>query len=465
MSPVGRITCSTKTPSVRASSQGPGRRRDEHRRRPHLVPLLELQGPVVDAGGQAEAVLGERGFALVVAEVHAADLGYGDVALVHDEERVLGQILEKRRRRLAGAASGQVARVVFDAGAGAGRLDHLEIEGGALLEPLRLQELARLVELLQVQLQILADEPRRLLQRGLGRHVVAVGVDLDRLQGSCLGAGQGIELDDALDLVAEEGDAPAPVLEVRGEELDHVAAHAEGAAVEVGVVAAILQLDELLQEEVAVEHLAEAQGDRHLRIGLDRADAVDAGDRGHDDDVVALQERARRRVAHAVDLLVDGRLLLDIGVRARHVGLGLVVVVVGDEVLDRALGKEALHLAVELGRERLVGGEDEGRALQVLDHVRHAEGLARAGDAEQHLVLLALAQALREGCDRLGLVAGGLVVRADSERPRGLEALLLERRAGEALVGGEVGHGLIIWAGAGAKRGVPRDWRAAAALP
>ncbi len=112
--------------------------------------------------------------------------------------------------------------------------------------------------------------------------------------------------------------------------------------------------------------------------------------RGDDDDVVALQQRARGGVAHAVDLLVHRRFLLDVGVGARHVGFGLVVVVVGDEVLDRVVGEEALELAVELGRQRLVGRQDQRRALGALDHLRHGEGLARAGDAEQHLVALEL---------------------------------------------------------------------------
>ena len=72
--------------------------------------------------------------------------------------------------------------------------------------------------------------------------------------------------------------------------------------------------------------LLEREG--HRRIGLDRADAVDARHRGDDDDVVALEQRARRRVAHAVDLLVDRGFLLDIGVGARDVGFRLVVVVI-----------------------------------------------------------------------------------------------------------------------------------------
>jgi len=44
-------------------------------------------------------------------------------------------------------------------------------------------------------------------------------------------------------------------------------------------------------------------------------------------------------VSEPLDLLVDRRVLLDVGVGLRDVGLGLVVVVVGDEVLDRVLGK------------------------------------------------------------------------------------------------------------------------------
>jgi hypothetical protein len=69
-------------------------------------------------------------------------------------------------------------------------------------------------------------------------------------------------------------------------------------------------------------------------------------------------------VAHAVDLLVDRGFLLDIGVGARDIGLGLVVVVIGDEILDRVVGEEALELAVELRRQRLVGREDQRRALR-----------------------------------------------------------------------------------------------------
>ena len=64
------------------------------------------------------------------------------MALVDEDERVVGHVFEQRRRRLAGLAAGEIARIVLDAGAGAGRLHHLEVEQRALLEPLRLEQAA-----------------------------------------------------------------------------------------------------------------------------------------------------------------------------------------------------------------------------------------------------------------------------------------------------------------------------------
>ena len=184
---------------------GAGRRRDEHGLRPHRLPLLELERPVVDAGRQPEAELGERRLALKVAAIHAAELRHRDVALVDDQERVVGDVLEQGRRRLARAAAGQVARVVLDAGAGAGGDHHLEIGHGALLDALGLEQAAGGVKLGEPLLQLELDLLRRLGERGLGDHVVAVGVELDLVQRVGALAGQRIELHDALDLVAEHG--------------------------------------------------------------------------------------------------------------------------------------------------------------------------------------------------------------------------------------------------------------------
>jgi hypothetical protein len=84
----------------------------------------------------------------------------------------------------------------------------------------------------------------------------------------------------------------------------------------------------------------------------------------------------------------------------------LVVVVVGDEVLDGVVGEQLLELIGELGREGLVGGHDQGRPVQALDHPGHRAGLARAGHAEQGGGLLAALQGLGQAVDGRRLVTG-----------------------------------------------------------
>ena len=81
------------------------------------------------------------------------------------------------------------------------------------------------------------------------------------------------------------------------EDFDDVAADAESTAREVDVVALVEHGDELGEEVVAVELLALADGE-HLKEVLGRAETVDAGDTGDDEDVAAGEERTtveRRR--------------------------------------------------------------------------------------------------------------------------------------------------------------------------
>ena len=67
MRPVGRMTCSAKTPPACSISQRAGGGGDVDGLRAHGVPLLEAERAVVHAGGQAEAVFGERRLAAEVA--------------------------------------------------------------------------------------------------------------------------------------------------------------------------------------------------------------------------------------------------------------------------------------------------------------------------------------------------------------------------------------------------------------
>ncbi len=147
-------------------------------------------------------------------------------------------------------------------------------------------------------------------------------------------ARQRIEFGERFDLVAEEGDAPGAVFIMGGKDFDRYRRAREKRRAKNRRRALVLQRDEIGDQLALVDLFAELHGKGHGRIGLDRADAVDAGDRGDDDHVVAFEQRARRGVAHPVDLLVDRGFLLDIGVGARHIGFRLVIIVIGDEIFD-----------------------------------------------------------------------------------------------------------------------------------
>ena len=146
-------------------------------------------------------------------------------------------------------------------------------------------------------------------------------------------------------------------------------------------------------------------GDEALVL-LRGAESEDAGDGGDYQRVPPGQQRSRGRVPELVQFVVDVRILLDVGVGARDVGLRLVVVVVADEVLDGVVREELLELGCELGGEGLVVCEHQGGPLDALDDARHREGLAAARDAEQGLVSQPVVDTVDHTIYGLRLVAG-----------------------------------------------------------
>ena len=165
----------------------------------------------------------------------------------------------------------------------------------------------------------------------------------------------------------------------------------------------------LRSTQVAVVLLADLEDQHALAPLLRRAEPVDAGDGGDDDHVAPGEERRGRGEPQPGDVVVLRRVLLDVEVGLRDVRLGLVVVVVGDEVLDGVLGEELAELVAELRGERLVVRDHERRALDLLDHPGHRRRLAGPGRAEQRLTAVRRARGLGELRDRLRLVAGRAV--------------------------------------------------------
>ena len=273
-------------------------------------------------------------------------------------------------------------RVVFDPLAKAHLIEHLEVEARALLEALGFEKLSFFEKFRATLLQFDLDRFDCAQDFFARRHVVARRVDDEAVHLLFDPPGERIKEKNRVDFVVKELH-PHGALGVFGrEDVDRVAPHAEGSAHELGVGAAVLHANELRDELPLRAGVSAPENAAHFRVAFGRADAVDGGNRRHDDRVAALENRLCRRETHLLDVLVHRRVLFDEEVARGHVGLGLIEVVVGDEVLDGVLREELAHFRIGLRGERLVRREDDGGHARSGDDVGHRIGLPRPRHAE-----------------------------------------------------------------------------------
>ncbi len=101
---------------------------------------------------------------------------------------------------------------------------------------------------------------------------------------------------------------------VRRDHFQNVAADTERPTVKVHIAALVLDVHKLGDDRVHADTLADLNGDDQTGIIFRRTEAVDTGYGGDDDDIPARQEGMGSRVPEFVDVVVDGRILFDIGI-------------------------------------------------------------------------------------------------------------------------------------------------------
>ena len=372
------------------------------------------EGPVVEGGGEAEAEFYQVAFAGHVPFEHGADLGDGDVGFVDDGEEVVGEIVEEGGGGAAGGSAVEVAGVVFDTGAEADLFDHFEIVFGAHAKSLGFEEFSPVFEVFDAVGEFGFDVAGGAVHALRGGHIVGGREDADGVGLTDDVAGEGVDVVEGVDFVAEEFD-PDSGFFVGGDDVDGVAFHPEGAAGEPDVVAFVLDIDEKPEEMIPVDFVTNVQENRAVQVGLGVAEPVDAGHGAHHHDVPAGEEAGGGAVAEPLHIVVDGGVFFYVGVGLGDVGLRLVVVVVADEVFDRVIGEELAEFVGELGGQGFIGRHDEGGALDLFDEPGCSGGFAGAGGPEENDVAFAPVDALGEFGNGGGLVAGGLVVADDFE--------------------------------------------------
>ncbi|CAB5068466.1 unannotated protein [freshwater metagenome] len=156
-------------------------------------------------------------------------------------------------------------------------------------------------------------------------------------------ASQRVNHRDRLNLIPKQRNAHCSFF-IGRVDFNDVAAHPELASHQVHIVALVLQIDETPKHLSLVNCFAHPGGKQSFGVFLGRAETVDTRHRGHDNGVPASQECRSSGMTQTIDLIVDRGVLLDEGIAGRHVGLGLVIVVIRDEVFDAILWEELTEL-------------------------------------------------------------------------------------------------------------------------
>ena len=339
------------------------------------------------------------------------------MALVEDQQGVFRQVVEQGRRRLTRSPARQVPGVIFNAFAVAQFQHHLKVIAGALFQALCFHQAFLLTQVHEAFLQLFANRCHGVQHDLSGRYVMGLGIDRDARQLPEHFTGQGIEQGDGFDFFVEQLDAHRLGFLVTREDVDNFPANPVGAPAQLHVIAAVLHFRQAPENIALVDQFTARQVQHHAEVLAWIAESVNSGDGGDNDGVPPFQQRLGGRQPHLLDVLVHRGILLDIGIRGRNIGLGLVVVVVGNEILHRVGGEELAELTVQLRCQRLVGRHHQRGPLQRLDHVGHGEGLAGAGHAQQGHLRQAILQAFDQPADRLGLIARGLEFAVQLELP------------------------------------------------
>ena len=357
----------------------------------------------------AEAVVYQHLLSGPVAVVHGPQLGQHHMGFVDEHEIILGEIVQQRVGRAARRPAGHDPAVILNAGAEADLPQHLHVIFRPLADALGFDELVVFLEIFDPGFHFRPDILQGLFHFVPGCDIMGGRIDGHMVYEAPGRAGDGVDLRDAVDLVAEKLDAQGVFVGIGQMDLQRVAPDAEAVALKIDVVALILQLHQLGAELVPVPLLPHPQRDHHIGVVDGVAQRIDAGDAGHDDHIPPLKQAGGGAVAQPVQLRVYIGILLDIGVRGGDIGLRLVIIIIGNEKLHRVFREKLPELRAELGRQGLVVGEHQRWPLELLDHIGHDKGLARAGDAQHGLLRKAQPGPPHQLLDGLRLSAGRLI--------------------------------------------------------
>ena len=152
-----------------------------------------------------------------------------------------------------------------------------------------------------------------------------------------------------------------------------------------------------------------------------------------------------------------------------NVGFRLIVVVVGHKVFHGIVREKFLELRAQLGSQRLVMGQHQSGTLDGLNHLGHGIGLAAARNAQKHLFLNTIVQAVHQCLNGSRLIAGRLIftyhMKLSHDEPPGKLSDILLYHKSFYLQTIKKGHTIVCpkkWSGRRGSNSLPPPWQGGA---
>ena len=225
---------------------------------------------------------------------------------------------------------------------------HLEVIGDTSFEEVFLGIVPKLLIVVEPLMEVVLDLPNGFELSLFGCHEEIGRIDLVFGHGANGQVGECIDFLNGVDFSPCEVDTNN-LLIVCQIDVHILSFHSEVSTGKFHVVAHIKTIDKLAQEHTLVDGIAHMEAN-DVFVEVHRCThAIDAGNRtDHNDIASARKECGGGCQAEPIHLLVDGEVLLYVCVGGRQICFWLIVVVVTDIVFHGVVGKEALHLGVEL---------------------------------------------------------------------------------------------------------------------
>ncbi|EKE28983.1 MAG: hypothetical protein ACD_2C00257G0002 [uncultured bacterium (gcode 4)] len=114
-------------------------------------------------------------------------------------------------------------------------------------------------------------------------------------------------------------------------------------------------------------------------IILDFSDSIDAAYRSNDDDILSGKQTLSRSMPQPINLFIYGCLFFDISVCLGNICFWLIIIIIGNKIMNCIFGEKFFEFLSKLGSESLIMGHDQSGPSWFGDDIRHRKSLSWAG--------------------------------------------------------------------------------------